>query len=489
MVKRSLVLSLILASSFSCSSRTPPSPAVRDGAQEQEIKALPTAAAATPPKDADAGPTLKAAKAELAKPDLPTWLRAHMPKGGTVVDGETPRVTHTVQPGDTYGTIAAAYLAIAEIYAPNDFAAAIQKKNPTLGVGKTFDIPEIVKSVPKDPKDDRLGWPEDKILRGVFVTGAYAQIKWVEILDKVAARGMNAVVLDAKDYMGGVNYPTKAKIALETGAGAHAPIPDLARAIRFAHARGIRVITRIPCFHDPVSDKKLKDGRLSLRFTPTKTPIHIDWIDPTNDEAQEYAVELARECVEAGADEVQLDYVRFPVHIGQSVAVMPDPRDRSNIIRDFVKRVHAVTKPAGAMLSLDLFGVTATGDRGDIERLGQDIAIVSSEAEAISPMVYPSHYDKGFMGWDMPGDHPEIVGIGTKAAIAQLKRAKLDTVVRSWLQAFPWKTTNYGSKYVVDQAKSAENNGGTGWLMWSPGCEYSAVWGGFPPTSKDPSKK
>ena len=96
------------------------------------------------------------------------------------------------------------------------------------------------------------------------------------------------------------------------------------------------------------------------------------------------------------------------------------------------------------------------------------------------PMVYPSHYDKGYMGFEQPGDHPEIVGIGVKAAVAQLAKVKSTTVVRSWLQAFAWRTSIYGTKYVVDQAKSAETNGGVGWLMWSPACEYSAVYNGFP---------
>jgi hypothetical protein len=33
---------------------------------------------------------------------------------------------------------------------------------------------------------------------------------------------------------------------------------------------------------------------------------------------------------------------------------------------------------------------------------------------------------------------------------------------------------------IVVVAKSAEANGGVGWAMWSPSCEYSAVYNGFP---------
>src|SRR6185369_14678464 len=211
--------------------------------------------------------------------------------------------------------------------------------------------------------------------------------------------GLNAIVLDAKDYDGYVNYPSKAKIAVESGAIRDKNIPDLARAIRYAHWHGVHVIIRIPCFHDPWTDKHLKDSRLSIRYTPTGKPIHVDWIDPTLPESQDYAIELAKEAIEAGADEIQLDYVRFPVHLPMKVAVLPPQTERSKIIRDFVKRVHAVTQPAGVYLSLDFFGVAATGERDDIERLGQDIATVAPEADAISLMSYPSHYGKHYMGF------------------------------------------------------------------------------------------
>lgn len=471
----------------SCSSRTPTPPAANakdaDAAPETSAAAAASSAPAAAPEAAPAKPT------KGSSVDGYTWMKQHLPKGGAVEGTvDAPKLLHTVSAGDTYPSLAASYLELTEIYTDKELAAAIQKKNPNLVVGKQIEIPAPLTHAIKDPKDERLGWPEDKVLRGIFLTGPYAQMKWVETLDKMAPRGINLVVLDAKDYEGPVNYATKAKIAVETGAAAKASIPNLARMIRFAHWRGIRVSLRIPCFHDPVADKKLPGSRLSLRFAQGNPPppIHIDWIDPTNPEAQEYAVELAQEGVDAGADEINLDYVRFPVHIGQKTAKLPDPKDRSKIIRDFVKKVHAVTKPAGALLSLDLFGVAATGSKDDIDRLGQEIGVVGPEAEAIAPMTYPSHYSKGYNGWDEPGDHPEIVGIGTRAALKQLKAVGATTQVRSWVQAFAWHTNIYGTKYVVDQAKSAESAGGHGWLMWSPSCEYSAVFNGFPP--KDTSK-
>jgi hypothetical protein len=495
------LVSVMLAS---CGSRTTtPREGALDAAPDAATaheRATPTSDTAEAKESLDAGAAAAAAQrtprsgspskpgkydVSVASPpaELMEFLRTHLPKGGSVTaaaDG-SPKVMHIVAAQETVASIAALYQPLSELYSRNDLINAITRKNPSGAVaGKKLEIPGIVtRVVHDDATQERLGWPEDKVLRGVFVTGPYAGILWVDTLDKLRERGLNAVVLDGKGYEGYVNYPSKVPLVEETKA-ITPHIPDLARAIRFAHWRGIRIILRIPCFHDPWADKHAKDARLSMRFAPTGRPMHVDWLDPTNVEAQDYAIALAKEGIAAGADEIQLDYVRFPVHLSAKVAVLPAKEERSKIIRDFVKRVHAVTAASDVALSLDFFGVAATGEMDDIQYLGQHIPTVAPEADAISLMSYPSHYSKGWMGFTEPGEHPEVVGIGNTAAMKQLKPIGSSTILRTWLQAFPLRAANYGPAYVVAQAKSAETTGGTGWLMWSPTCEYSAVWNGFP---------
>lgn len=460
-----------------CSSKSTPAPGA-DASPEAAPETV-TATAADQPV-ADAGSPNEKAATKKDPDDLLTYIKSRLPKGGEY-DG-SGKITHKVHAGETPQSIAKAYLELTEVYRVEELTALIAKLN--VQPGAKIEIPRPLTRVLHDPKEDRLGWPEDRALRGVFVTGAYASIRWADTVEKVADHGLNAIVLDGKDYDGYVNYPSKAKIAVESRAIRETNIPDLARAIRYAHWHGVHVILRIPCFHDPWADKHVPDARLSLKYTPTGKPMHVDWIDPTNTEAQDYAIELAKEGIEAGADEIQLDYVRFPVHLPMKVAMLPQPHERSKIIRDFVKRVRAVTKEAGIHLSLDFFGVAATGERPDIEALGQDIATVAPEADAISLMSYPSHYGKHYMGWANAADHAEIIAIGNKAALAQLKPTGAKTIFRTWLQAFPLGVTHYGPQYLQAQAKHAEASGGVGWLMWSPACEYNAVWNGWPSKSK-----
>jgi hypothetical protein len=121
------------------------------------------------------------------------------------------------------------------------------------------------------------------------------------------------------------------------------------------------------------------------------------------------------------------------------------------------------------------------GKREDIEMLGQDPAVLASECEALSPMVYPSHYRTGYQGFEVPGNHPEIVGIGTRKLLAQLAGKHPLAVVRPWLQAMDYHSPDYGPAYLAAEIRSAEQAGGLGWLMWNPGQTYTPAWEAVPP--------
>src|SRR5262249_4549898 len=145
-------------------------------------------------------------------------------------------------------------------------------------------------------------------------------------------------------------------------------------------------------------------------------PYKIGWLDPANEDAQQYIVDLAKEGIDAGADEIQLDYVRYPVLgiKGADFHLKEKSLTKIEVIRDFDRKVHEVTSTLNVRFSLDVFGAIAEGHRDDIEILGQDPAVIATAAVVLSPMVYPSHYAKGFLGYEVPGNHPELVGYGVK---------------------------------------------------------------------------
>ncbi len=424
----------------------------------------------------------QAAATPAPAPALIDFIKSKLPPNGTATENNgVVTVTAVAGPKDTANTIARAFLDVTDVYLYDDLAAEIGKTQAVFP-GKKVTIPHVITEPYKDPEHERMPWPADKALRGIYLGGIYAVHPLQQTLERMKARNINAIVLDGKDYTGPITYPTKVQIAIDNGAARNPPIADLSRTIRFAHKYGIYVIMRISCFHDPWTS--VKSPKLSIQSKFGK-PYPIDWLDPANPDAQQYIYDLEEEEIAMGADEIQLDYVRFPVQKGLGNAVLPlADGSREKVLTAFVHHAHEISQAHHVPLSLDIFGVTTTGTIVDTHNLGQDIGMLSKESEAVSPMVYPSHYDKGFLGFAEPGNHPEIIRIGTKSGVQRIEKAGGGAVVRPWLQAFMWRSPEYGPKYLAQETKEAEKGGGVGWLMWNPGCSYWDAWKALPPVAK-----
>src|SRR5262249_50531791 len=149
------------------------------------------------------------------------WLKERLPAGGALVDepGQPLRVTHEVKKGDTWLTIAKAYLHLSDVYVEQDLARELEKDNGKPKGGpkpdETVRITHLVKEPFKSGDDERIGWPEDKNLRGIYVRGSLASMGlYTQVLDEMQKRGMNLIILDAKDYDGPLTYASKVPLAV-----------------------------------------------------------------------------------------------------------------------------------------------------------------------------------------------------------------------------------------------------------------------------------
>jgi hypothetical protein len=412
----------------------------------------------------------------------------HLPPGGAL---EAGAVVHRVRHGDSWPSIAAAYLDLTSVYDEADLAKQIAKENGgRLHEGETVRIPHILPHAPRTGAAARIGIPEDGVIKGIYVRGVTAGAgRFPALLDRVAGHGMNAIVLDVKDYDGELTYPSRVALAVDSGAVKSPPLRSLARAVRFAHERGIRVIARVSCFNDQHMSKA--HPSMAIRGV-SGHPYRNGWVDPQNETQQQYVIDLAKEAMDAGVDEVQLDYVRFPVigmkNIDFKLDTKKEPRAKVDVITRFVERVHSVTHARGVPLSLDVFGVIAFGKDVDITNLGQDPNELAKHSEFLSAMVYPSHYDPGFMGFAEPGAHPELVGLGVKHMLAEFDEHDVPehhAKIRPWLQAMRHKSSNYGAGYIQDEIRTGDRAGATGWLLWNPGQVYDVAWRAVPAVPHD----
>jgi len=129
-----------------------------------------------------------------------------------------------------------------------------------------------------------------------------------------------------------------------------------------------------------------------------------------------------------------------------------------------------------AFMSVDIFGYTVWPDQNGLPLnrvIGQVFERLIGQTDYISPMIYPSHFSAGEMGFADPNAHPyEIIkqaGIYTDQRIAS-QRAKY----RPWLQGFDWNHLAYDGHLYRLQIQATDETGAAGWMFWDPSNIYSA---------------
>lgn len=305
---------------------------------------------------------------------------------------------------------------------------------------------------------------QPRLVKAVHVSGEAVEERLEEFLTMADETELNALMIDLKDETGGVLYASAVPLVAEMGAGKD--MYDLGAVIREAAARDLYVIGRLVTFQDPIA-ARARPG-MAVVDEATGEPFESRgqyFLDPTDTDARAYALDLAVEACELGLDELQFDYVRFPDHRPESVSfdagVTIDIR--AEAIRSFLREAVNALHPLGCAVGVDVFGfVTTVQDDGGI---GQNWEDITSVADVVSPMVYPSHYDPGWYGLPEPSARPGVVV--DRALRDGLARMSRQLIVRPWLQDFA-----YDPAQVRSQIEMAEEMG-MGWMLWNAASEVT----------------
>jgi hypothetical protein len=196
---------------------------------------------------------------------------------------------------------------------------------------------------------------------------------------------------------------------------------------------------------------------------------------------------LAVEAAQMGFDEIQFDYIRFPSDGSLKGAIFKGPRDSHNhpeemynTIGRFMERAQRAINGAGAYFSVDVFGYVAWEPQAAI---GQNLQVMGQYADYVYPMVYPSAFIFGELGYKNPAAHPfEFVNFSMQKIKDQLIGAASRAKVRPWLQDFTliWVPeqfiVRYGTSEVraqIDAAEQNRANGVDGWSLWDSDNQYT----------------
>ncbi|MBO5829307.1 MAG: putative glycoside hydrolase [Paludibacteraceae bacterium] len=322
-------------------------------------------------------------------------------------------------------------------------------------------------------------------VKGIYVTGPTAGIQRMnELTDLVVSTGMNTIVLDIKNDGGNITYKMEHPIAKEIGACKRF-VRNMPALLDTLHAKNIYVIGRIVCFKDSYLAKAKPQLAIqnpdSTLFTDSKGQI---WVNPYNEAVWDYLCSLAEKAIEDGFDEIQFDYVRFPIGEDANQAnygVDINSYTREDALNNFFAYVEKRLHKKGIIYGADLFG-TVIGSDTDRERTGQDYVDIASMTDNICPMIYPSHYGPKTFGIDIPDADPyNTIYRALKLSKKQLSKRDSSqiAVVRPWLQCFtaPWRNGHikYGSKEIRDQIKAVYDAGYEEWILWNASNRYDYV--------------
>jgi len=407
-------------------------------------------------------------------------------KAATRNESPTPLI-HTVKAGDTLIRICGEYRQRTNHYSltdlMNDIRHANNLQSNLLRIGQDLTIPVLPREeYPRVAKTVAQGAE----MRGIYLTGPACGVSSVwQRVDRFIEAGGNAVVFDAKDIDGGVSFHSRHPLA-RWGKGRPSPVisslPDMME--RFDR-RGLYVVARLALFLDGELGRQRVD--LALRDS-TGNPWQergCAWIDAAAPEVLDYNLTLALELAEAGVDEIQFDYVRFPTNgwredwsTGGELDLQQTADHRRAVIAAFLTAVRDSLHDRQVKLSADLYGIMAWGRTADLALTGQDVPTIASIVDVICPMIYPSHFGPGFEGRRHPGDDPEyFIGEGTRRFV-ELAAGRAE--VRPWLQAFPYRVSSYDGSYITKQVQTARNAGSSGWCLWNPACRYQVALGVLP---------
>jgi len=287
--------------------------------------------------------------------------------------------------------------------------------------------------------------------------------------EAIKLNDMNALVIDIKGDQGFIPFKVDIPLAEEAGAQKTILFKDMKAVVASLKEQGLYLIARIVVFKDdPLAAARPQWAVKSKGGGMFRDRERLRWVDPFYKETWDYNIAIAKAAAEAGFDEVQFDYVRFPDNRRVGFAKPADQNSRTGAIAGFLKAAHQALAPSNVMVAADIFGYVMWNldDTG----IGQTVASALDSVDVVCPMLYPSGYQFGIPKYKNPVQHPyEIVYLSLQRA---QERTGADPLrFRPWIQAFrdyAFRGGDFSEERMRIQIQASDKFGASGWMFWNP---------------------
>lgn len=348
----------------------------------------------------------------------------------------------------------------------------------------------LKKSNDKNTNENKVDYPKDGV-KGIYVTSNSTQGKKIDELVKfIKDSNLNTMVIDVKDDTG--NITMKLNTGNKQVDKNTLDIVDGKKLLKKLHDNNIYPIARIVTF----KDTKLANEHPEWTFRNSDGSVWTNgkgdsFVNPFMKEVWKYDINVAKAAAKAGFQDIQFDYVRFPEGFENQAdsltynkgeyknSKMSSGDQRVDTITKFLEYANKELKPMGVNVSADVFGYSALVENAP--GIGQSFPKISKNVDAISSMIYPSHWSNGDFGLQAPDTEP----YKTVNRYIQKENSLLDTlgkdkpISRPWIQDFTasylgaGNYIEYDAKAISEEVQALKDNGVNEFLLWNASNDYT----------------
>ena len=348
----------------------------------------------------------------------------------------------------------------------------------------------LKKNNDKNTNENKVEYPKDGV-KGIYVTSNSTQgAKMDELVKFIKDSNLNTMVIDVKDDTG--NITMKLNTGNKQVDKNTLDIVDGKKLLKKLHDNNIYPIARIVTF----KDTKLANEHPEWTFKNSDGSVWTNgkgdsFVNPFMKEVWKYDIDVAKAAAKAGFQDIQFDYVRFPEGFENQAdsltynkgeyknSQMSSGDQRVDTITKFLEYANKELKPMGVNVSADVFGYSALVENAP--GIGQSFPKISKNVDAISSMIYPSHWSNGDFGLQAPDTEP----YKTVNRYIQKENSLLDTlgkdkpISRPWIQDFTasylgaGNYIDYDAKAISEEVQALKDNGVNEFLLWNAGNDYT----------------
>lgn len=348
----------------------------------------------------------------------------------------------------------------------------------------------LKKNNDKNTNENKVEYPKDGV-KGIYVTSNSTQgAKMDELVKFIKDSNLNTMVIDVKDDTG--NITMKLNTGNKQVDKNTLDIVDGKKLLKKLHDNNIYPIARIVTF----KDTKLANEHPEWTFRNSDGSVWTNgkgdsFVNPFMKEVWKYDIDVAKAAAKAGFQDIQFDYVRFPEGFENQAdsltynkgeyknSQMSSGDQRVDTITKFLEYANKELKPMGVNVSADVFGYSALVENAP--GIGQSFPKISKNVDAISSMIYPSHWSNGDFGLQAPDTEP----YKTVNRYIQKENSLLDTlgkdkpISRPWIQDFTasylgaGNYIDYDAKAISEEVQALKDNGVNEFLLWNAGNDYT----------------